>query len=41
MQYAEADQYMNSILADPMMDIQFQLAPLHMQVSYSTVLDQM
>ena len=34
-------QYMNSVLADSMMDIQFHLVPLHMQVSYSTVLDQM
>ena len=34
-------QYMNSVLDDSMMDIQFHLAPLCMQVSYSTVLDQM
>ena len=32
---------MNSVLADSMKDIQFHLAPLRMQVSYSTVLDQM
>ena len=42
MQYAEAESvYMNSVLADSMMDIQLHLAPLRMQVSYSTVLDQM
>ena len=32
---------MNSVLADSMMDIQFHLAPVRMQVGYFTVLDKM